>query len=517
MCPSVAIYFDGYLPSRKEPERQKRCLDISRGLRAYFSLHPAGMPRAGSSSSKKQAASSKKLPTPSFLVPAVLEALCASEIYARITKLVPGEADIFCARHVCSTGGMIITSDSDLLAHDLGHDGSVTFFPSVVIRTHAGVRTATVSEYHPSRICQRLSIQDGQGLSSVAFQVSIDPQVSLQRAIQLAKEQAHSQTNVSEHLNFLEQYWSPEIMENVSLEPMSGHLLDPRISELVLKLVLSRSSGYTRATGSDARENGSDVAMYLPSLVDSPARTSAWEISMPLRGLAYGLAGLLTHRPVSVVVEYRRLQTLPGGTRVELPPVHSLNQLCAEVVDNLGKIRACILAPELQWVVLAMHQEISWSQTHGKGGILSLDMLQAEANGTLDAGSWDFVHLHAQVQGTYYSLRMVQQVCDFVSRDHPLPEIVSQLRKEIGRLSLIDDFPSVSDFLVLFGNIRATVDLPELVSTLELGGEVAAKVQSILNPREKKRKREKQSGRQQERPVNPGRRSNNLFELLGDS
>lgn len=505
--PRVAIYFDGYLPSAKEPERQKRSLDISRGLRTYYSLYPAGVPRAGSS---------KKLPTPSFLVPAVLEALCASETYAPITKLVPGEADIFCARHVCSTGGMIISSDSDLLAHDLGRDGSVAFYPSVAFKPHAGIRAVTVSEYSPSRIRQRLSIQHGQGLSSVAFQVSIDPHVSLQRAIQLVKDQAQSQTSVSEYSTFLEQYLSPEIMEKVSLTPISGHLLDPRISELVLKLVLSRSSYPPGVTGADGGENGLDVAMYLPFLVDSPARTSAWEISMPLRGLAYEIARLLTDRAVSVVVEYRRLQTLPGGTRVVLPPANSLSQLCAEMVDNLSKIRACILDPALQWVVLAMCHEILWSQRQGKGSILSLDMLQAEANGTLEVGSWDFVHLHAQVQGTYYSLRMTQQVCDFVSRDHPLPDIVSQLRKEIGRLSLIGDFPSLSDFVGLFSKMKTSVDLPQLVSTLELDEEVAAMVQSILNPREKKRKRPKPSGRQQEQPVKLGRRSNNPFELLGD-
>jgi hypothetical protein len=513
--PRVAIYFDGYLPSAKEPERKKRFIDMSKGLRTYFSLYPVGVPRTGSSSTK-QAGASKKLPTPPFLVPAVVEALCASETYAPITKLVPGEADIFCAQHVCSSGGMIITSDSDLLAHDLGHDGSVTFFPGVTIRNHAGVYATNVPEYSALRICERLFIPQERGLSSVAFQVSLDPQVSLQRAIQLAKEQANSETTASEHTRFIGQYLSPEIMENVSLEPMSGHVLDPRVSELVLKLLLSNGPALTGVTENGTSQDNVDVPMYLPFLADSPARTSAWEISTPLRGLAYGIGRLLTTRSISSVVEYRRLQTLPGGTRIELPPESGIDELCTELVDSMAKIRACVAEPELRRTILTIHHDILWSRAQGKGSILSLDMLQAEANGTLDVGSWDFVHLHAQVQGTYYSLRMIQQVYDFVSRDHLLPDSISQLRRDVGRLSLITDFPSISDFAVLFGKIRAGVELPALVESLRLGEDVAAKVQSILHPKDKKRKRSKRSGGQQDSPINARRPSNNPFGLLGD-
>jgi len=484
---------------------------MSNGLRTYFSLHPSGVPRTGPSNTKQPGI--KKLPTPSFLVPAVLEALCASEKYAPVTKLVPGEADIFCARHVHSSRGMIITSDSDLLAHDLGREGSVTFFPSIQFDSHARKVKATVSEYSPWRICERLSIPHEKGLSPIAFQVSIDPQVSLQRAIQLAKQQANSETSVPEHAAFVGQYLSPEIMEDVSLAPISGRLLDPRISELMLKFLLSDRTDAVEAEDS-ANQDKLEVPMYLPFLADSPSRTSAWEVSVPLRRLAYRIGTLLTTKPISSVLEYRRLQTFPGGTRVEIPPA-TLDQLCVELVGNLGKIRACVTDPRLQWTMLAISQEIKWSEEHGKSSTLSLDMLQAEANGTLDVGSWDFVHLHAEVQGAYYSLRMIQQVCEFVSRDHSPSDNLARLQTEIGCLSLHDGLPSISDFATLFGMIRASVSLSKLVMTLELGEEVAGKVQSIINPKEKKRKRQARSDGQKDSPVKTGRPSNNPFELLG--
>jgi hypothetical protein len=521
----VAIYFDGYLPSAKEPERKRRLWDLSKGLRSYFSLYPSGVPR-GSSEAKEQVpisisfssavgGPSRKLPTPSFLVPAVLEALCASETYAPVTKLVPGEADIFCARHVSSSGGMILTSDSDLLVHNLGSNGSVSFFSSVEFKSHAGIQIATAAEYSSLRICERLSYPHDKGLSALAFQVSIDPQVSLQRALPLAKEQANLGAKASKYASFMAQYLSPEIMERVPLEPISGHLLDPRISELVLKLLLSGRSDPTAVTGNGTSHEDPDVGMYLPFLADSPARTSAWEISTSLRGLAYAVGRLLTTRPISSIVEYRRLQSLPGGTRVELPPFSELDQQCAELIDTMAKIRACLAQPELQWIVLAVHQDILWSQAHGKANTLSLDLLQAQANGMLDIGSWDFVHMHAQVQGIYYSLRMLQKIYDFASREHPLPESVCKLRSDVGHLSILHDFPSISEFAVLFKKVRASVDLPTFVATLGLSEDVAARVRSILEPplKKGKRKRSKKSV-ELNRLETPVRRSNNPFDLL---
>ncbi|KAH8912853.1 hypothetical protein BR93DRAFT_906346 [Coniochaeta sp. PMI_546] len=524
----AAIYFDGYLPSAKEPERKRRLCDLSKGLRSYYSLHPSGVPK-GSPTVKAQTpvsvsfssavgGSSKKLPTPAFLVPAVLEALCASETYAPVIKLVPGEADIFCARHVSSTGGMIITSDSDLLVHDLGTEGCVSFFSSVEFKSHAGVEVATAAEYSSSRICERLSCPLDMGLSSLAFQVSIDPQVSLQRAIPLAKEQANSEANASEYASFMAQYLTPETMEYVSLKPISGRVLDPRISELVLRLLLSESSGSSGSTKDDTDQEDSELAMYLPFLADSPARTSAWEISTSLRGLAYAVGRSVTTKPLSDAVEYRRLQSLPGGTRVEIPSAAELEQQCVGLIDNMVKIRACLSEPELQWIILTVYQDILWSQEHGKSNILSLDMLQAEANGMLDIGSWDFVHLHAQVQGLYYSLRMLQQTCDFASRERPLPDSVCKLRRDIGYLSILHDFPSISEFAVLFGEVRASLDLERFVASLGLGDEVAGQVRSILNPTQKNVKR-KRSRRYDElhKPVTPVRRSNNPFDLLRGS
>ena len=69
-----------------------------------------------------------RLPKPPFLVPAVIEALRNSQDWAPLIQVVPGEADTYCAQDVRQNGGIVLTSDSDLLVQDLGADGRVSFF-----------------------------------------------------------------------------------------------------------------------------------------------------------------------------------------------------------------------------------------------------------------------------------------------------------------------------------------------------------------------------------------------------
>jgi hypothetical protein len=446
-----------------------------------------------------------------------LEALSVSETYRLVTKLVPGEADIFCARHVGSNGngGIIITSDSDLLVHDLSHQGGVVFFSDVEFKLHAGTRVATAAEYSVSHICERLSVPRDAGFARIAFEVNSDRHVTLKQAVQLVKGEM-SEAHASEYAAFMAQYLTPEIIEHASLQVIPGRLLDPRISELALQLVLQSKLPDPTAVAQRSGQDNADISMYLPFLIDSPARTSAWETSTSLRQLAYGLGQLLVTEQIAGVVEFRRLQSLTGGTRIEVLATPDIDKRSKDLVDNMTKIRACVKEPELQWVALAICQDIVVSNETGKHSILGLDLLRAAANSNLDIGSWDFVHLHAQVQGIYYSLRLLGQVADFVSCHTTLSKSISEMQRDIGRLSILEDFPSIAEFSVLFSELRTSIDLPKLVGSLALGDQVSSRVQAILNPREKKRKR-KRCGKSAgpTRITSPGFGSNNPFDLLG--
>ncbi|MBE7179732.1 MAG: hypothetical protein INR71_00735 [Terriglobus roseus] len=74
------------------------------------------------------------LPPAPFVVPAVIEALRESG-YRDVVRVVPGEADPYCAEDVRLHGGFVVTGDSDLLVYDLGQVGGVVFLQDFSLGT----------------------------------------------------------------------------------------------------------------------------------------------------------------------------------------------------------------------------------------------------------------------------------------------------------------------------------------------------------------------------------------------
>lgn len=465
--------------------------------------------------------SSKEAPVPAFLVPAVLEALRASEKYKHIIKLVPGEADSFCAKHIQSGGGgVVITSDTDLLVHDLGPEGSVTFFNDVEFQKAAGKSAVLISEYSIWRICERLSLPQEKGILSLAFELSMESHLTLNQAIQKSKD-GGSRTIMKQHYTtFIEQYLTPEMAECGGSVLGPDDALDPRISELVLKIlsVPARDLPSWASGAPPVYQDDLEIPMYLPVLVDSPSRTSAWEISTSLRQLAYGITQLVAKSPIRDVAEFRRMQqSTSTGTRVAVCTPASVAIFSSDVVGAIARIRACVSQPELQWIALAVLQDINGSQEQGKGSVLSLEMLQAEANGGLYVTSWDFLHMFAQVQGLYYSIRMIKQVCDFAGRRGDLPESVVKLRQAISDFPPLAEFPTITTFAELFPRLRLDIDLKKLVAEQGLGDEVSARIDSILNLEKKSKNKRKMSNKDggQSTAARPSPQSRNMFDLLG--
>jgi hypothetical protein len=465
--------------------------------------------------------SGRNAPVPAFLVPAVLEALRASEKYKDIIKLVPGEADSFCAKHIQSGGGgVVITSDTDLLVHDLGPKGSVTFFNDVEFQKAAGKSAVLISEYSIWRICERISLPQEKGILSLAFELRMESHLTLNQAMQKSKEGASRAIMKQDYTTFIEQYLTPEIAECGGSVLGPDDALDPRISELVLK-IMSVPARVLPSWASDmpaVPPDDMEMPMYLPALVDSPSRTTAWEISTSLRQLAYGITQLVAKGHIRDVAEFRRIQQpTSSGTRVAVCTPASVNVFSSDVVGAMARIRACVSRPELQWIALAVLQDINGSQEQGKGSVLSLELLQAEADGSLFVTSWDFLHMFAQVQGLYYSMRMIKQVCDFAGRRGDLPESVVKLRQAISDFPPLAAFPTVTTFAELFPRLKHDIDLRKLVAGQGLGDEVSVRIDSILNPKKKSKNKRKRSNKDgsQATAARPSPQSRNMFDLLG--
>ncbi|SPQ23661.1 daea0fe1-be1e-4288-aa7d-a1c1cdc0f56d [Thermothielavioides terrestris] len=340
----VAIYFDGYLPDSKRAERIQRLIKSSRDLIKYHSAFLAGVPPSNPHHAvdgvvdlfpnawpgEKKA----KPPPPPFLVPAVIDALRESPKFGPRVELVPGEADGFCADHVRRHGGTILTSDSDLLVHDLGEAGAVVFFADV--DADPQTERLIAPQYQSRTLCRRLSIQAETGLQRIAFEVSRDPHLTLQQAVERAKKSGPSSAFPEEYSDFIKQYHSPEVSPNLKTDWVVA--LDPRVSEIVLRSL----AGLEIATGvsEPGSQVGNGLEVYLPFLLDCPSRTSAWEASKPLRQLAYAL--LLSNYGSSIpsISEMRRMQSISSGTQVDVPGPAQVDELGNSLLALLSKLEA---------------------------------------------------------------------------------------------------------------------------------------------------------------------------------
>ena len=197
------IFFDGCLPQHKQTTRQERQRQSLQVLGRMYAAEVKGFKWARSSktttsslryrtlcSDEQPSLRFRGLLPPAFLVPAILDALRDSR-YASRTRLVLEEADTSCARVAREEGGVILTSDSDVLVYDLGPHGAVAFLAHVHLihedpmRTRAAsTETLKISVLRPKDIAERLGLSN---LSRFAFEISQDPHVTFNEAVRRAK------------------------------------------------------------------------------------------------------------------------------------------------------------------------------------------------------------------------------------------------------------------------------------------------------------------------------------------
>ncbi|PQE29346.1 hypothetical protein CJF32_00010919 [Rutstroemia sp. NJR-2017a WRK4] len=446
------IYFDGYLPASKFDVRLERLGGNTKQLHDYYNQYPDGL-RYQSSSTARQKPSSfpfgfvyprnsyTKLPALPFLVAACIEALQGSNSYRDIVEMVPGEADAFCASYLSKHGGIVLTGDSDLLVHDLGANGSVTFFKDV--------------------------------------------EVALE--------------NVAEGLSTLR---------------MAFQHLDTRICEYILQFPYLMSK---LGEGQDISDSKETTDIFLPFLIDSPAKTNAWEMSTSIRQLAYACVNLVV--PAAdhkyTVFEHRRQLKTSRGREWEVPSPADLPEACGNIIIFLENVQHDLLdRPSINfWLAVAFTQDVNISSTLGKTA-LSKQLLSSSLSRKKNQMSWDRIHWTAQIHGSYYSFRILKQIIGFVvavGDRATLPETLLRLHGLLQSLpnllvSQVDDIGNIEELRPL-----ATKPSPdELVTENDQGSFTKQKVSSKKSKKnKKKRKREQTNGGEKE-----GVRSNNPFDLL---
>ncbi|KAF2006827.1 hypothetical protein P154DRAFT_597115 [Amniculicola lignicola CBS 123094] len=370
-----AILFDGALPSSKKGERSKRLQqNVSRVLnyRSMNSTTACPIPRPLGS-----------IIYP-LLAPSLMETLSKSE-FARIVRMVPGEADDWCAAAAQdSPRNIIFTSDSDLFLYEYPDDFLIMFFRDIKLWP-----TPELKMYSPTNICKRMQLDN---LTTLAFTIQEDSTRTTSQAIVTARG---IDVSDREYVDFTLRYVGkakapphfhdhPEVWEVL-------HTLDARVSEFMMQVL----EGDTQSTP--------DV--YLPLLLEDPLQGAAWKVGQDIRLLAYSL---LTGRQLLVREWKRKAQSVTGHTHA-LYSSHDMATYASELAETIKEwatsaatVPTRQLPVQQQWSLLVIR--------------LCMDDLKAPNSALLVRAvsgvfetSWDNVHLTARLQAGLYSLRMLQQ------------------------------------------------------------------------------------------------------------
>lgn len=343
----------------------------------------------------------KSLVNPSFLVPAIIDALRKSDRYKDAVRLVPGEADNYCAKDVISNGGLVITSDSDLLAQDLG-TGEVAFFRDIHRDDNQRVVSAV---FAMANIMQRLGLTGSADAPRFAYQRKLSPQSSLQV---LVKDCRSEVADAKAYAAFLKQYQDDDVIsERIAYlkVPIAAEAFDPRLSEVFFQMLLHGTPSGTE-----------EIQMFLPVLSESHERGTAWEPTTSIRQLAYSLLKDATSSQASSVKEYRRVQNpVQKGRHVPLLKQTEIENKAKELVNIIRRLKELTRGKELLFLpLLSIVHDVMECNVEGKNShvLKVLQNSKRPPQATNGRVSWELTHFVAHIHAGLHSFRIIKQVLD---------------------------------------------------------------------------------------------------------
>lgn len=497
---SEAIYFDAFLPSSKRPTRLERVQKSTTQLIRLSSKCPYGLPiptespkaleRAALFDVSGQPAQQKHYPLqPPFLVPAIIDALKASDNYRDLVQLVPGEADEYCARHKYkATPACILTSDSDLLVHDLPGGTGVVFLRDIYTADDNALSCAL---FTPADISAQFEVP----CTRLAYERERLPQATLNQLRRICLEETPDDILFQ---RFCRQYIQTE--KGSRKMPLNSQCLDPRLSELAYQL----------SDGSSLEPD-----MFLPVLTENPSRRSTWEPSLALRAMGYSLAAQICKSRHKTLREHRKIQNISQhkGTSVKLSP-HAAKLSMTKFLSLLKRCAAYKrFENEPTWLLVCLAVDV---QDHLKAEKRSclLEMLRNPEKPSKKSKlhTWDITHVAAHFLATLYSFRLVDQFCRALPTGllTDLPSGLQDLKQHISSiLPPLADFPTVATIADLFQDAKMVASLhSRLDEMLGLADDEAEGSDESVEqtPAKKKQKTGPASSE--------GRKTNNLFDLL---
>ena len=455
------------------------------------------------------------LPTIPFLVPAVIEALFQSP-YSTIVELVPGEADAFCAEAARTHGGLVLTSDSDLLIHDLGPDGAMSFFNQFDVSecNSCGGRSLTTRVSSAREIAGRLGLAN---LLRFGFEVKEDATIMVAEAVRRSNVMI-SPLREQRYENFRLEYGSTsaggsDILDGLPVA-LKNTVLDPRTSELVLQCLHQKPPWH----------------VYLPFLIEDHSRASAWGASQELRYLAYSLISTISDRKLKpILIEYKRRADDITRTEVKLLSVEECCEYAGDLLDGIihaqnvfdGRTDAAF------WRAFAMIDVLKWYESADRKGP-SGDIVEKVINpGRRNQWLlWQEIHLSAQLQALLYGLRVIRQALACAAESVSEMPVLNNLAAELESLPtfgvLYSPLPDTTEEPVDIRKIWPLVkaaspeeDAPNVLA--EIGSGKGKPEEATFEKPKKKKRVKKQSTTSVNMTSSAKSASKNMYNLLSNT
>ncbi|KAF4553673.1 Hypothetical protein D9617_6g094040 [Elsinoe fawcettii] len=412
-----AIIFDGYLPSWKKSERSSRGqqsltrLVTFRARRQDHELGYIGPPTLTLFDSATELSEKKleQIAAPPCFINAILDQLFESK-YHRITKVVPGEADSYCAELARDHhDAFVFTGDSDLLVYDLGPNGRVVIFKDVQFSA-AGESQLQMLEHHPHGLAEILQVSD---LICTAYNLKQNRNRSLLEAAAVVKLQSPTGQGFEDFRKLYTSHGEMPTMSPYLCDPQYQEIKsfldrqDPRFSELVLQLQIKQIN---RINGSNLR----GIYFFLPFLLEDPTKSSAFQASASLLKLAYSLLRLVDY-DLGNVIEYGRRGLAIQSTAVMLHTLPQTFTVIDEIVTWTMDAQATyeFLPPPARWRMIAAAILLDHLEQSNKNKPRLNDIVALVLNNTWPQVTWGLLHARAQLQGVLFAFQLIKQIVCF--------------------------------------------------------------------------------------------------------
>jgi hypothetical protein len=259
----------------------------------------------------------------------------------------------------------------------------------------------------------------------------------------------------------------------------------------------------------DQMDNLNDPKLFLPILLESPSRGSAWEQSTPIRQLAYTIARWIVPGSASTIQEYRRVNTtVQKGRQVLMLPERAAKARAQDLVTLMSMAKAGSEGGAAQaWHTLCLTLDIRYCREEGKHSHTLQTLEESLQTPTFKRITWDIVHFVAHLQAAYYSFRLLKQILSIAQTKTMLPELQSMLLS----LPPLAEFPDVDKTLAFLQSGQA--DVYRTISRLVPLPDTNVATKPKRTAKDKKRKVSKENApKSKARIAKPATR--NFFDVL---